>query len=148
VDADVETDPEAPKPCTARGHECGAMGYCEATKCGGGFCTPKPTSPSLALAEVCGCDGITYWNADQAGVQGVSIDVSGECGAAPPPEFTGSCGAFFGHGCPAGTACVLDEAECPMGDAGADAGTYRDCDASTCISDCEAVKSGVLVRGC
>jgi len=56
---------EVGAPCTATGSECAASEYCNAPTCAGGTCETRPTAPSLDFVPVCGCDGISYWNAEQ-----------------------------------------------------------------------------------
>lgn len=145
--------------CTADGG-CSAGDYCDLLGCKGGTCKVRPTAPSLDFAPVCGCDGVTYWNSEQAAANGVSAGRSGECvggGSAPPPP--GSC-TRFDPSCPTGTHCVLhllagfscdapdvsgqcwyipSGATCPSGGGG-----YRDCTTSKCTNLCGAIRSGIV----
>jgi hypothetical protein len=47
----------------------------------GGVCTPKAAAPSPARAEVCGCDGLTYWNDTVASNLAVNVRAAGACSA-------------------------------------------------------------------
>lgn len=97
-----------PGPCTW-GDDCGGGYYCDAPGCGAGNCIQKPVPAGLSpiLDPVCGCDGLSYWNAEIAASQGISIASAGACAAVVP------CGP--GAPCPAGTKCdreVADKASC------------------------------------
>ncbi|TKC98544.1 hypothetical protein [Polyangium fumosum] len=71
-------------PCNGGVGGCDPGLYCNAPGCGAGVCAPKPPpglqsqTPSL----VCGCDGVTYWNAEIAEVFGSSVKSAGTCPAA------------------------------------------------------------------
>jgi len=142
------------KTCTLDGGECSAAEYCNAPKCASGTCDPRPTTPSTDFAPVCGCDVVTYWNADQAAARGVSVGRTGNCGTDTPGP--GSCGPFYGSPpCPTGTVCVMYfRASCGSGDYGghcwfipaaatcpSDGGGYRDCTTSTCTNFCGAIEN-------
>ena len=45
-----------------------------------GRCRPQPTTCTLELIPVCGCDGVTYGNQCQANAARVSVKRGGECG--------------------------------------------------------------------
>lgn len=95
-------------PCTW-GDDCGAGYYCFAPGCAAGECIqkPVPVGQSPDPDPVCGCDGITYWNADVAASQGMSVDSAGPCAMQIP------CGP--GSPCPGTLKCnrkVDSEAAC------------------------------------
>jgi len=46
---------------------------------GQGKCTPTPTACTKELAQVCGCNGVTYGNACMANAAGVSVYMMGAC---------------------------------------------------------------------
>jgi hypothetical protein len=118
------------------------------------------TAVNRDFSPVCGCDGVSYWNADQAAAHGVEVCGTNECpraGAGP-----GACGSNIGKACPIGQTCVVDspmycgasdtvgrcwlippDATCPP-----DKDRYRDCATSACINYCQAVKTGQIVFPC
>lgn len=146
------------KACTATGAECASTEYCDAPTCGSGTCKARPAAPGLDFAPVCGCDGVTYWNASQAASTGASSGATGECSG----PSTKTCGGLVGATCPSGDVCVVDLSSSPtclVSDAGGrcwfvpSGGTcpggtngYRDCTTSTCTSHCNAIKSGHSFR--
>jgi hypothetical protein len=123
--------------------------------------SPATSTASLDFAPVCGSDGVTYWNDEQAAAMGVSA-TNGACSGASG-RGPGACGPFSGTVCPAGTVCIgvyfsITPTYCTMtGDwngqcwyipPGArcpttDARSYFDCTTSTCATYCELVR-GVL----
>jgi hypothetical protein len=108
---------------------------------------------SLDFAPVCGEDGVTYWNDEQAAAKGVS-STSGACRGVKP------CGPGSLTPCPAGSVCIGDYtavtptyctmtgdwsgdcwsipsgAKCPT----TDARSFFDCATSTCATFCELVR--------
>ncbi len=68
-------------PCTSAQGGCDTGLYCDAPGCGAGTCQPKPPLGTLsqAFAPVCGCDHITYWNADLAAYRGAAVLAQGTC---------------------------------------------------------------------
>jgi hypothetical protein len=45
-----------------------------------GKCVARPTNlTSTDLAPVCGCDGVTYWNAQLAALRGGTVQTQGAC---------------------------------------------------------------------
>jgi len=150
------------KPCTATGGECTKAEYCNAPSCGSGHCAARPPGPGLDFQPVCGCDGVTYWNAQQAHASGASTDDSSTGSSCSGPS-TKTCGGLVGATCPAGDKCIEDLSgfpTCTVADAGGQCwyvpggascsgvafSQYRDCSTSTCVSYCEAVKSGHSFR--
>jgi len=71
----------APGPCVGN-DQCPGGSYCQlpAGLCGGeGLCELLPLACPPVLDPVCGCDGLTYGNACDAGLAGVSISHLGAC---------------------------------------------------------------------
>ncbi|MDI3281699.1 hypothetical protein [Polyangium sp. 15x6] len=71
-------------PCNGGASGCDPGLYCNAPGCGAGVCAQKPP-PGLQSQDpdlVCGCDGVTYWNAEIAEVLGSSVKSAGACPAA------------------------------------------------------------------
>lgn len=61
---------------------CSSGSYCQTNvgACGSeGICTQFPVACLQYVAPVCGCDGVTYYNACGAAEAGVSIAYNGEC---------------------------------------------------------------------
>ncbi|MDC0740303.1 hypothetical protein [Polyangium mundeleinium] len=71
-------------PCSGGVDGCDPGLYCNAPGCGEGVCAPKPPPglQSQTPALVCGCDGVTYWNAEIAEVFGSSVKSAGACPSA------------------------------------------------------------------
>jgi hypothetical protein len=111
---------------------------------------PIPNEGNLRNV-VCGCDGLTYWNASVAGHQGMAVKSIGECS----PGKT--CGGIGGLQCPSGSFCnhrVKNSSGCNLSDA---AGTCwvlpatcpsiligpntRACGSNTCTAECQLIKS-------
>jgi hypothetical protein len=86
----------APPECTTQHDTCTAGKYCNAPGCGAGHCVSKPAPGMMSNAEdlVCGCDGVTYWNAHIAAENGSSVNMAGECpgGSGPSCTFESQCG--------------------------------------------------------
>jgi hypothetical protein len=133
---------------------CGAGHYCNATDCGTGVCEPVGTTEQDARSPVCGCDGLTYWNASVAAAHGMAAKGSGQCN---PSE---SCGGFAGIPCPTGARCnyhLSSQASCGIADQTGTCWvvpatcpsimigpTTRQCSAATCTGECELIKAGVM----
>jgi hypothetical protein len=92
---------------------CNAGEFCNAPGCISGFCEPLPLGTlSNARDPQCGCDRVTYWNADIAAAFGASIAFAGECIA------TVECGGVNQVRCPGQTLCNLrqfSQSECSIG---------------------------------
>lgn len=123
--------------------------YCNALGCAEGTCTPFP-NPGINKNPVCGCDGITYWNASVAGSQGMSAKSAGEC---TPGIF---CGGIAGIECPAGhcnyelpdaLGCDISHATgtcwiVPSSCSGIGFGpNTRACDSPSCTDQCKLISS-------
>jgi hypothetical protein len=131
---------------------CPSGQYCNAPGCGAGQCVPLPAETDTK-SPVCGCDGVTYWNASVAGHAAMSVNGSGAC-------TTGAktCGGLLGSLCPTNTFCnyaVSSATQCNASDLGGSCWGMpakcpqiligpqtRACKATTCTSECELIKSG------
>ena len=130
-----------------------SMLFCDKPGCGAGpgTCALQPKSQlglSQAAAPVCGCDHVTYWNAEYAAFHGISIAAQGACAAA------GSIACSNTVLCPGTMKCnrlVADQAQCapsavgtcwsmpiscPLGGAAA-----RACSNGACQSVCDLIQS-------
>ncbi|MEK6777346.1 MAG: DUF1566 domain-containing protein [bacterium] len=70
-----------PTPCSSS-TDCGTEFYCAKPdgQCGdAGICEYKPSACDPIDDPVCGCDGITYQNACEASLAGVSVNYNGAC---------------------------------------------------------------------
>lgn len=84
VPVDADLGPGSPCDATT---DCGATLYCDfenAYDCGttsGGTCTQRPPSSSCTgpYREVCGCDGMRYFNACDANAGGTDVRSVGPC---------------------------------------------------------------------
>jgi hypothetical protein len=85
-------------PCTvANPMSCPSGQYCSVLDCGNatGTCIARATSLTNIESPVCGCDGVSYWNATLASAAGVSLSgTPGECprGVAKTCMAKGGCG--------------------------------------------------------
>jgi len=85
--------------CNPVASQCSATEYCAASSCSEtGVCTPRPDDSSPVLSLACGCDGVTYWNAQYAQWLGVTTGENGLCPAANARR----CDPDTGVGCSAG----------------------------------------------
>lgn len=133
---------------------CPAGSYCEAVACSTttGTCTKKPTV-TAAANPICGCDGVTYFNATLAANASVSTRATGQCVAGAPT--TASCGE---QKCEGKQVCSLGHASAacngkasdicwiiPDNCNAADKGTTRTCIGNggglQCTSLCNALKN-------
>jgi hypothetical protein len=92
------------EPCSWNGTEavCPDGTYCLAPECGSGTCEPLEGTDT-AYGRVCGCDGLSYWNASLAASSDVAVKEPGKCGGGEGK----SCGGFAGEVCPEGTKCSI-----------------------------------------
>lgn len=79
--------------------------YCKVAACAatGGTCTKVPAAPQPTLDPQCGCDGVTYWNADEAAARRTNIVAGGVC----PKEKAATCTKE--KKCPEDTDCNFDQ---------------------------------------
>ena len=104
------------------GASCSASQYCDfpaGALCGAadatGVCKPLPEACDLIYSPVCGCDDMTYGNACEANMAGVSVARNGEC---EPDGNQGICGGIAGLGCDDGEFCNFPpDAICGAADA-------------------------------
>jgi hypothetical protein len=75
---------------------CAPGGYCNAPGCGAGVCTPLSATEDSQEQPVCGCDGVSYWNATIAAVHGAAVRAAGAC----TQPHQASCGGLIYHPCP------------------------------------------------
>lgn len=137
-----------PAPCTSDAacpDAATGLVYCDRaasgapTDCAGaGLCRPKPDTCGASTGSVCGCDGVTYASACEAGHQGISVASAGACVA--------GCGAD--GGCPAGLVCSQCDVFGLCTDAAAlcasaSAELSCGCDGRTWGSQCERAQAGV-----
>jgi hypothetical protein len=90
--------------CIVEGFEtCPKGWYCRGTKCGDspGECQEKPTTCDDEDAPVCGCDAVTYSNACEAAMNGVSLKFTWKC----VPKEGAACGGDTGKECLADQGC-------------------------------------------
>jgi hypothetical protein len=139
----------------AGANSCPADEYCQAPTCGDGMCVPRGKTVTTDLTPVCGCDGLTYWNASLAAQAGMSVASAGAC------EKGLTCGGFAAMYCPATSFCnyqIPDKNSC----GGADlSGTCwvlptvcpvavgfgpqtRACNAATCVDQCTLIRQQTL----
>ena len=160
--ADAPESDAAAKACTGTAGGCASTEYCDATDCGAGTCKPRPASSS-DYSPVCGCDGVSYWNAAYAKSTGASVKSGvGECGATVAttcgsskkcPHTTDKCNeahATFAEcsGTPSGTCWSFPpEAACPVIGGSKN---FRACSGGltgTCITECDAIKASKAYYG-
>lgn len=98
------TDDGGTEGCNPAAKEsCKSDEYCSVKDCGTkGVCVKKPSDEPRQLAPVCGCDHVTYWNADIAARHGISVAQSGACEGAQ----AATCGAL--KMCPVPASCNFD----------------------------------------
>ncbi|MBX3127467.1 MAG: hypothetical protein KF718_12165 [Polyangiaceae bacterium] len=90
--------------CSGDDHApCASDQFCDALGCGVGVCKQKPAE-GAGLNPVCGCDGVTYYNATIAARRRVSVFTAGRC-----PALTAvTCGEAGGVECDAGLYCSYE----------------------------------------
>lgn len=127
--------------------------FCDKPGCGAGAgtCALQPKNQlglSQTAAPVCGCDHVTYWNAEYAAFHGVSIGAQGACAAAggvacdasTPCPGTMKCNRLVADQpqCSASApgTCWSMPVSCPVGGAAAKA-----CSNGSCQSVCDLIQS-------
>lgn len=101
---------------------------------------------------MCGCDGVTYWNATVASTRGMPVSTTGECVGGK------MCGGFANLKCPAMALCngnLADKTACSASDLGGTCWampsmcpaigigpTQRACGAAMCAAECDLIKTG------
>ena len=135
---------------------CPPGSYCFTANCGAGFCTPLEAVEQSDETPMCGCDGVSYWNASIAAVRGMPVRSAGAC----PPEQQETCGGIVVNPCPDPQHQVCDaHREALINCGGADMPgdcwamptqcpgimftTERTCQSpnGACIDRCQAIKS-------
>ena len=134
---------------------CGAGMFCQADGCGDGTCQPVGTTEDQTRQPVCGCDGVTYWNASVAAKHGMPAQSLGECSPAK------TCGGFANQQCPAGASCNYRQADktgCGIADGSGTCWTVpsvcvpmagigpqtRGCGSASCTDECDLIKLQTL----
>lgn len=140
------------------GEPCDGGEYCRNPDgtCGvadqGGTCEPIPQGCPDNVDPVCGCDGVTYFNACEAAAVGVSLDHLGACGG-PNPVV---CDGLAGTPCDPGEYCKHPEGTCEIEDGQGICEVLPQacddiydpvcgCDAVTYANACEAAGVGMSV---
>jgi hypothetical protein len=133
--------------------------YCAAPNCFSGTCEhiPDPSIEDPGLdPRVCGCDGITYWNASYAKSHGVPVPALGMNGPCSPLDPKSTKCAVGGEPCPNGGVCTqpvgqqgLCDVAGNMGvcwvvptDCGGTSGKGKLCAGGDCTDACTAVHGG------
>jgi hypothetical protein len=155
--ADADAGPDAAGPladgasCVIGGAPCLAGSYCASPTCDVGTCQPKSPAVNDSYGPVCGCDGLTYWNAGYAVSAGTSVRGANPCTRVTLTTQTCELG---GQACPAGTYCGVSAivtmcstttagicwvvpSPCPI-----QAGGAASCGNLACASVCAAMMSG------
>jgi hypothetical protein len=126
--------------------------FCNALGCGEGICIAVPAE-GRQRNPVCGCDGVTYWNASVAARANMSVSHAGECGLLGKTcgVVAGDCsnGAFCNRVAESALACnTLDRtgscwvlpSSCDDGSVGFGP-TTRACGAANCQDECTLIRS-------
>ncbi|MCA9619791.1 MAG: hypothetical protein KC731_12280 [Myxococcales bacterium] len=105
-------------PCTWGGAPCNSGLYCYSTNCGAGTCTPILTigAQQKNLAPVCGCDGVTYFNASIAQSRAMSESHLGACSSvedvACSSQSPCAAGLFCNRGVTTASQCSMASGRC------------------------------------
>jgi hypothetical protein len=159
-----ELDAGTQRGCSSN-DDCSPRDYCFMTSCSAkrGTCTPRPPFCSGEQGpEICGCDGLHYFNDCLRLYNGVNVDPTclllRPCsGSASCPEHA-FCSYTYRSQCrqgPPERSCWVMPAQCGPNTQGGD--LFMSCDApssgpDSCVSACEAIKSeiayGHVSRSC
>jgi len=95
--------------CSPNSDTCPDGSFCQfpSGSCGSepGVCAAIPDVCPAVFNPVCGCDGVTYGNACEASMAGVSIEFDGPC-------FADACGGIASLPCDEGEYCRLPDGNC------------------------------------
>lgn len=172
----LEPGSGAPAKRCVENRDCSSSMFCARHDCEdvAGTCETRPVVCEEAPMPVCGCDDITYWNDCLRRTVGVPAMRPGECGntallcgkGGPGGPGGGPGGPPGGEGCPPGAACArllppdFTGAMCPFDVPGTcwalpalcpDRGgpdRWISCDPgrTSCVSTCDAIRTGVPHR--
>lgn len=134
------------EPCDWQGAPCAAGLYCLAPGCKTGTCQPLggPSSTPPPLQPVCGCDGITYFDASTAAQAGQSLAYSEGC------KVNEATACSEQTPCPAGTYCsrrVGNAGGCFMADKGTCWALPSDCSEGAKIKGRQCFSPGIQCKG-
>jgi hypothetical protein len=130
------------------GDDCGLGYYCLAPGCNMGSCVVKPPAAGASPdeAQVCGCDGNTYYNGDIAAASGVSVKADGACAGimtcdpATPCPGTLKCNREVADKATCSPnvtgKCLAVPVSCPL-----DGPKARACSNNTCELKCSLIQS-------
>jgi hypothetical protein len=114
---DVDAAEPTGDPCMSN-DDCSPSSYCARRDCGEmhGHCRVRPVVCDDALAPVCGCDGVTYWNECLREFTGATASASGgDCGQLGLPSAM--CDSFQTPPQQDGGAAQPPKNTCPIADA-------------------------------
>jgi hypothetical protein len=128
--------------CTWSSGNCPSNEYCKDIQCedGTGKCALRTMAKSLAYEPVCGCNGLSFWNASVASTYGMSVHHTGVCSSmdeAVPCTGESECASY-------GAGCMLQALSCTANPAGICMVPHDSCDltspmAQNCENTCKKV---------
>jgi hypothetical protein len=128
--------------CTWSSGNCPSNEYCKDIQCedGTGKCALRTMAKSLAYEPVCGCNGLSFWNASVASTYGMSVHHTGACSSmegAVPCTGESECATY-------GASCMLQALSCTADPAGICMVPHDSCDltspmARNCENTCKKV---------